>query len=128
MQLQVVDGAALEAATANEERAGAGEKLLQLLRHVAVRTFRFLHLCSGHRREDDLEDWLTAFFADAGAFCVVLSYDVGHGPDYDLTDDRRAEELRLRAEAGELDGGHAGPPCGAWSRVRFRMGGPRPCA
>jgi len=33
-------------------------------RSIAMRVYRFLHLCSGHRRPGDLADWLTAQAAE----------------------------------------------------------------
>ena len=97
-----------------------------ILRNLVVRVFRFVHLFSGHLREADLEDWLSAYFADAGYMIEVVNVDVGFLGDHNLADEVVGAEWRRRAAAGEFDGGHAGPPCGTWSRVRFRTGGPPP--
>ena len=51
--------------------------------------------------------------------------DIGFGPQFDLTDEVQVRKLELLAEA-DADGGHSGPACATWSRVRFVPGGPRP--
>ena len=111
INLQVMDEAILRAADSEVESPGATEKVAVILKGLVVRVFRFVHLFSGHLREADLEEWLAAYFADAGYMIEVVNVDVGFLGDHNLADDGVGAEWRRRAAAGEFDGGHAGPPC-----------------
>ena len=75
--------------------------------------YRFLHLCSGHRRVGDVEDFLTRCAAVDGAVVLVDNVDVAYGPTGDLTKDVNVEILKAKVEAGYYDGLHAAPTCGA---------------
>jgi hypothetical protein len=107
------------------------QKLLGLVRAldgpgVGVAIYRFLHLCSGHRRVGDLEDYLSQIFAANGALIIVENVDIGFGSDGDLSRQSVVDRLVSLIAAGVIDGGHAGPPCASWSRVRFKRPGPPP--
>jgi hypothetical protein len=103
-----------------------GARIEPILRQVKVKVLRFLHLCSGHRREGDLEDWMTALAADRGYMCVTTNVDVGFGEEGDLTQDRVVRRVVAQVDAGVYHGGHGGPPCASWSKVRWLPGGPGP--
>ncbi|CAK0797355.1 unnamed protein product [Prorocentrum cordatum] len=92
---------------------------------VPVKVLRFMHLCSGHTREGDLEHWLFRIAASRGHLLICANVDIGFGAQFDLTDEVNVRKLELLAEA-ETDGGHSGPSCATWSRVRFQPGGPPP--
>ncbi|CAK0885631.1 unnamed protein product [Prorocentrum cordatum] len=92
---------------------------------VRAKVLRFLHLCSGHTRSGDLEFWLARLAARRGYVMQCTNVDIGFGPEFDLSEEVNVRRLELLAEL-EVDGGHAGPSCATWSRVRFQPGGPPP--
>ena len=99
--------------------------LLRLGRRVRVKLLKFYHICSGHTREGDLEFWICKIAANQGYLCEVVNVDLGFGKHFDLTDEVNVKRLIILA-SHDGDGGHAGPSCSTWSRVRFRPGGPPP--
>ncbi|CAK0869509.1 unnamed protein product, partial [Prorocentrum cordatum] len=98
---------------------------LRLGRTVRAKVLRFFHLCSGHTRSGDLEFWLARLAASRGYVVQCTNVDIGFGPEFDLSEEVNVRRLELLAEL-EVDGGHAGPSCATWSRVRFQPGGPPP--
>ncbi|CAK0891907.1 unnamed protein product [Prorocentrum cordatum] len=98
---------------------------LRLGRSVKAKVLRFFHLCSGHTRSGDLEFWLARLAASRGYVMQCTNVDIGFGPEFDLSEEVNVRRLELLAEL-EVDGGHAGPSCATWSRVRFQPGGPPP--
>ena len=79
----------------------------------------FLHMYSGHRRENDLEDWLSKLGCEAGVYVMVICADLGYGNHWDLTKKGNLQALKARADAGEFHGKHGGPPSSTWSAARY---------
>ncbi|CAK0850701.1 unnamed protein product [Prorocentrum cordatum] len=70
---------------------------------VPVKVLRFMHLCSGHTRAGDLEDWLIRIAAARGCLLICTNVDIGFGAKFDLTDEVNVRRLELLAET-ETDG------------------------
>jgi hypothetical protein len=86
------------------------------------RTFRFVHLFSGAR--DVLKPALERAAAKEGLRIKVESYDRDGPQKQNLADDRPYMDLLETVDT--IDGMHAGFPCGSFSMVRNRPGGPPP--
>ena len=86
------------------------------------RVFRFVHLFSGP--VDHLKEALLAEASKEGLNVKVESYDKEAKSKDDLMAD--TPYVELVASADSVDGYHAGFPCGSYSRVRHREGGPPP--
>ena len=99
---------------------------LTRIRAPRIQLYRFLHIYSGHRREGDLEDEITRWFVQDGKLCLVTLVDLGFGDSQDMTKKENVDRYLAQAKSGYYDGGHGGPPCALWSRVRFLPGGPPP--
>ena len=93
--------------------------IMSILPVVRRRVLVFLHIFSGHRREGDLEDWLTKLGCEAGVYVMVICADLGYGDHWDLTKKKNLRALKARADAGEFHGKHGGPPCSTWSAARW---------
>ena len=102
------------------------QQLPKQLKPKAVRTYRFLHLFSGHRHAQDLEFFLRVGGARRGWLVIVKSVDLAYGNECNLALDEVVGQLREEAIYGLYDGMHTGPPCSTWSAVRWRPGGPPP--
>ncbi|CAK0805124.1 unnamed protein product [Prorocentrum cordatum] len=74
---------------------------------IPVKVLRFVHLCSGHTRIGDLEDWLLRIAGSRGYLMICTNVDIGFGAEFDLTDEVNVRRLELLAEV-ETDGGHSG--------------------
>lgn len=58
---------------------------------------------------------------------MVLSIDRALSSDHDLRDEEKVQRLVVLARSGRFASVHAGPPCGTWSRARYReLPGPPP--
>lgn len=88
----------------------------------AERVLRFVHLFSGPR--DVLKEALEAEAKKEGLKVAVESYDKMDTKGHDLAADHPFLDLVDTAE--EIDGYHSGFPCGSFSAVRCREGGPPP--
>ena len=102
---------------------------LELLREIgdfsqykSRREFRFGHLFSGPR--DVLRGALEKHAAREGLKIKVESYDRDGPQKQDLAADKPYTDLLDTADT--IDGYHAGFPCGSFSMVRGRPGGPPP--
>ncbi len=62
----------------------------------------------------------------AGLALLVLSVDLADDGRWDLSSPETFAKLRELAVEGLIDLILGGPPCATWSRLRFRLGGPRP--
>ena len=86
------------------------------------RTFRFVHLFSGAR--DVLKPALEKAASKEGLRIKVESYDRDGPQKQNLAEDRPYMDLLETVDT--IDGMHAGFPCGSFSMVRNRPGGPPP--
>ena len=101
------------------EKLNAAENFSQ---YKLAREFLFVHLFSGPK--DHLKEALLAEAAKEGLRIKVESYDKEAQDGADLTADK--PYVDLVANSDSIDGYHAGFPCGSFSRVRHREGGPPP--
>eukprot|EP00972_Heterocapsa_arctica_P027197 3998827-Heterocapsa_arctica.AAC.1 len=76
------------------------------------------------RRPVDICEWIESFARDVGLVVVCLAWDPVISPERDLAREENLGRLRSHAEAGDVLGAQAGPPCSTWSRARHRR--PRP--
>ena len=95
---------------------------------IARRVFRVAHLFSGHRREGDLECWLSRLAASSDMQIEVWSLDVAVDPTLDLSNPEVVKKLAEAFKAGFFHAALAGPPCSTWSIARWNRSrpGPRP--
>ena len=95
-------------------------------RTATTRVFTFVHVFSGPKRDDSLEQFLTEEADKRGLLVLSLCIDVERDPRWDLSSPHVALLLtRLEAE-GRVDGIGGGPPCETWSKLRFLPNGPPP--
>lgn len=85
-----------------------------------LRTFVFVHYFSGP--EDKLAEAIVRTAEKAGLKVEVISLDIKIDKNADLSKLEVYELWEARVEQGELDGSHAGFPCGSFSRVRWVPG------
>ena len=88
----------------------------------ARRKFRFVHLFSGPH--DVLKSALMEEAGREGVLVTVESYDREGDGRHDLAADSPYDEILGSADS--IDGYHSGFPCGSFSMVRNREGGPPP--
>ena len=89
------------------------------------RTFRFLHLFSG--KNDVLGDAIRRAAGAEGIQIEIVSFDSLIDKGLNLAKDYPYLDVLEDARNGGFDGGHAGPPCGSFSRARWNPGhGPVP--
>ena len=81
------------------------------------RKFRFLHLFAGPR--DVLANALKEECDREGIQLEVESYDKLMDSKHDLLAEQPFTDILQKAKAGAYDGGHAGFPCGSFSRARY---------
>ena len=91
-------------------------------KYKAERTFRFVHLFSGPK--DVLKMALQAEAKKEGIAVQVESYDKLAEGAHDLAADNPYGEILESVDT--IDGMHAGFPCGSFSMVRSKEGGPPP--
>ena len=89
-----------------------------------ARKFRFLHMFSGP--VDVLAQAVKTECEKEGITCVVESYDKLIDESHDMTLDQPYETILHKAKNQEYDGGHAGFPCGSFSRARLNAKGDGP--
>ena len=85
-----------------------------------LRTFVFVHYFSGP--EDKLAEAIVKVAKTAGLKVEVFSLDTKIDRNADLTRLEVYERWETKVEQGDLDGSHAGFPCGSFSRVRWVPG------
>ena len=86
-----------------------------------------LHLFSGRRRQGDIQWQIEREFADQDRHVFVLSLDIIHGAQGDLTNSRHVDFWLAKAYSGVVIATVAGPPCETWSIARFAdSAGPPP--
>ena len=88
------------------------------------RHFKFLHLFAGPR--DVLAEALRDECEKEGLKVVVESYDKLIDASHDLLAERPFTDILKKAKEGDYDGGHAGFPCGSFSRARYNLEGEGP--
>ena len=87
---------------------------------------RVCYLCSGPRREGDVEFHLAQLGLKAGLLVLVDMLDLEASPSTDLLDARVQDEIRHKARAGRWQAGIGAPPCSTWSAALFaRWSAPR---
>ena len=92
---------------------------------VRCSTLTFLHLYSGHRRQGDLHEALSALRAPDGYVISIISVDIIY--DSRAGDLAREDNQRIwltYIKSGIIAGVFAGPPCETWSRARLHGGVP----
>ena len=75
---------------------------------------------------DVLAQALKAECDKEGITCIVESYDKLVDESHDMTLDQPYETILHKAKNQEYDGGHAGFPCGSFSRARLNAKGDGP--
>ena len=80
----------------------------------------FLDICSGARAP------VSQAMKELGRDCF-LPIDIIHGPDMDLLNDACYFQLLGLCSSGLVGAALASPPCGEFSRLKLRPGGPAPC-
>ena len=100
--------------------------LSSLCAQVATKTRIFLHLFSGHRREDDLQAQLERLpLPDGHIHC--LSLDICRMKDnMDLTSSSAIRFWKGKISDGWICGVGGGPPCETFTAARLEPGGPPP--
>jgi len=88
------------------------------------RKFRFLHLFAGPR--DVLAEALKVECEKEGIQLEMESYDKLMDSKHDLLAEHPFTDILQKAKAGAYDGGHAGFPCGSFSRARYNTEGEGP--
>eukprot|EP00435_Cladocopium_sp_Y103_P055471 s826_g18.t1 len=89
------------------------------------RVFTFLHLFAGPR--DVLAEELKKECDKEGIALAVESFDKLLNPAHDLAAEQPFADILKKAKEDEYDSGHAGFPCGSFSRARYNSGsGPPP--
>lgn len=86
------------------------------------RIFTFAHFFSG--KEDVLSSAVRRLAALDGITVKCYSFDLEGEHAADLMQEQPYGDVLDNCRNGELDAGHAGPPCGSFSVVRHRPGGP----
>ena len=96
-------------------------------RPLGGRTFCVAHFYCGPRRSGDLQQWAEQMASARRVPLLVLSVDIVHGRDGDLTDPDTIGRWRAWVRQGAIHAFHGGPPCNTWTRARHRgePGGPR---
>eukprot|EP00435_Cladocopium_sp_Y103_P021609 s565_g5.t1 len=93
--------------------------------YKSKRVFSFLHLFAGPR--DVLAEELRKECEKEGITLTVESYDKLLDASHDLSAERPFADILNKAKGDEYDSGHAGFPCGSFSRARYNSGsGPPP--
>ena len=90
----------------------------------AARTFNVLHLFAGKR--DVLGEAIKRLAEIEGMKVDLYSIDTEIDPSFNLMNELPYMDILDDARGGKFDAAHAGPPCGSFSRVRVRPGGPPP--
>ena len=111
---------------AEEEYQGHDGGMLQLPRELVNHVYVFVHLFSGPRRPQDLEEWVRRLAWEEGYDCAVISYDPLVDEKCDILCNTQFSMLRKLAYTGRIDGEHGGPVCATYSRLRHLPGGPPP--
>ncbi|CAK0897485.1 unnamed protein product, partial [Prorocentrum cordatum] len=89
---------------------------------IPVKVLRFAHLCSGHTRIGDLEDWLLRIAGSRGYLMICTSVDIGPGAEFDLTDEVNVRRpFMLYLVAGSLPAWRP-PPLRLRDQLRGRPG------
>ncbi|CAL1127083.1 unnamed protein product [Cladocopium goreaui] len=86
------------------------------------RIFTFAHFFSG--KEDVLSAAVRRLASLDGITLKCYSFDLEGEHATDLMKEQPYGDILDNCRNGELDAGHAGPPCGSFSVVRHRPGGP----
>ena len=100
--------------------------LSALCAQVTMKTRIFLHLYSGHRREDDLQAQLERLrLPDGQVHCISL--DICRMKDnMDLTSRSAVHFWKCKISDGWICGVGGGPPCETFSAARLEANGPPP--
>jgi len=109
-----------------QDKGEEADPIPPTLRPKPIRTYRFLHLFSGHRRHQDLDYYLRLQGAARGWLILVTNVDLAFGKEFDLSSPEVVKHFLNLAASGFFDGVHGGPPCSTWSAVRWVPGGPPP--
>ena len=88
------------------------------------RIFTFVHFFSG--KEDVLGAAVSRLAGLDGITVKCYSLDLDNDPPSDFLQEQPYGDILDSCRNGEVDAGHAGPPCGSFSVVRHRPGGPPP--
>ena len=88
------------------------------------RIFTFVHFFSG--KEDVLSSAISRLAGLDGISVKCYSLDLENDPPADFLKEQPYGDLLDSCRNGEVDAGHGGPPCGSFSMVRHRPGGPPP--
>ena len=96
------------------------------VKQLPERVFVVLHLFSGKRRQGDYEDQVRKLATLKGLRVLIVSVDLGSDVAWDVTEAGTFHSLITLAKEGLIDAVGGGPPCGTWSKLRFRPHGPRP--
>lgn len=86
------------------------------------RIFTFAHFFSG--KDDVLSSAVRRLAALDGMTVKCYSFDLEGEHAADLMQEQPYGDVLDNCRNGELDAGHAGPPCGSFSIVRHKPGGP----
>ena len=107
------------------------ERILEVLQasknfgeYKTKRRFKFVHMFSGPK--DVLAEGLREECAKEGISIDVESYDKTANAEHDLTMDEPFGNILNKAKNQGYDGGHAGFPCGSFSRARLNTAGDGP--
>ena len=100
--------------------------LSALCAQVSTKTRIFLHLFSGHRREDDLQAQLEGLhLPDGNLHCVSLDI-CRMRENMDLTSRSAIHFWKGKISDGWICGVGGGPPCETFTAARLEPGGPPP--
>ena len=88
------------------------------------RIFTFVHFFSG--KEDMLGTAISRLASIDGLTVKCYSLDLESDRPTDFLQEQPYGDILDSCRNGEVDAGHAGPPCGSFSIVRHRPGGPPP--
>ena len=80
------------------------EVIINVPRGVAPRTYIFHHLCSGLRREGDLDWYLARLGASRGLRVIVINYDLAYGQEFDLGSETVLKRILEEVSRGRADG------------------------
>ena len=81
----------------------------------------FLHLFSGRRRPQDLQQQLEMLDWTPSLCPLVISIDVMVSEQCNLMSDQQRAFWLEKALSGQVDGGLGGPPCETWSSARSHI-------
>ena len=100
--------------------------LAQLCAQLSLRAKVFLHVFSGFRRQDDLQDQLERMSTDGTVIhCVSLDICLARA-HADLMSGETLRFWRGKMHDGWVAGVGGGPPCETFTAARYEAGGPPP--